>query len=70
MLSNITIPKCPDCNQDAMLHRCFSHIPGKESFKKNGWYCEECNAGPYKLGSMTEQKASESAKQLLSQDNK
>ncbi|MET4696128.1 hypothetical protein [Endozoicomonas lisbonensis] len=66
MLSDMKIPRCPECQADAMFHRCISHIPTKAAFKRNGWYCEQCKSGPYQLGTMTEAKAAETAKALLS----
>lgn len=70
MLSDIKIPRCPGCQADAMFHRCVSHVQERAGFKKNGWYCERCHAGPYQLGTMTEAKAAETAKTLLGRSDK
>ncbi len=65
MLSDIKIPRCPECHADEMFHRCVSHIQTRAAFKQNGWYCGKCNAGPYQLGTMTEAKAAGTAKAIL-----
>ncbi len=58
-------PPCPKCKKDEMHHRCLSHVPGTATFRKNGWYCQSCKAGPYQLGTMTEAKAAQFALALL-----
>jgi hypothetical protein len=56
---------CPTCKADDMAHICKSHVPGTAAFRKNGWYCQTCKAGPYQLGSVTEADAARFALALL-----
>lgn len=63
-LADWTPPNCPNCNADSMLHKCISHVPGTASFRKNGWYCESCSAGPFQLGNKTEADAASFALRL------
>ena len=42
--------KCPECGSKHLIHLCYSPInAGKKQqlFNKNGWYCEQCKAGPF-----------------------
>ncbi|WP_165862921.1 hypothetical protein [Vibrio sinensis] len=46
-----TPPPCPECGADAMFHKLLSQIPSTKAFRMlNGWYCSECQAGPFQLG--------------------
>ena len=63
-LNDWTPPCCPQCNADDMRHICFTHVPSWAAFKKNGWYCDSCKAGPFQLGSVTEQNAAKFSKRL------
>lgn len=38
-------PRCPKCNTEEMKHMLW--VVGDS---RNGWYCENCGAGPYRLG--------------------
>ncbi|EGR0524990.1 hypothetical protein FG062_14675 [Vibrio cholerae] len=62
---NWTPPPCPSCGKDEMEHKCVSHVQGTAAFKKNGWYCQSCNAGPFQLGSVTEDECAAFANGLL-----
>lgn len=53
-LSDWIPPPCPKCQSEDMYNLCFSHVPGSGHFRKNGWYCESCSAGPYQLSDVTE----------------
>jgi hypothetical protein len=63
-LTDWTPPNCPQCKADSMRHICFSHVISGAAFKKNGWYCDICKAGPFQLGNVTEADAAIFAKQL------
>lgn len=52
-----TPPPCPKCHRDSMIHKCKSHVPGTSTFRKNGWYCEHCDAGPFMLSKKAEESA-------------
>jgi len=56
---------CPDCHADRMFHRCVTPVSGEAGFRLNGWYCELCNAGPYRLGNVSEQVAAATAVSLV-----
>lgn len=43
------LPHCPNCHGEEMTHR-FSGVGSL----RNGWYCDQCGAGPYRLGTMEE----------------
>ena len=64
------LPDCPSCNGENMTHKCFSHVPASQAFKKNGWYCDDCQSGPYQLGFVTEEFISGFAKRLLAEKSK
>ncbi|MGP9509133.1 MULTISPECIES: hypothetical protein [Halomonas] len=68
-LPDLNPPVCPYCQSDAMAHVCFSHIAGTAAFKKNGWYCDACGSGPYRLGAVRETDASATAAMLLAPAN-
>ncbi|AJY53091.1 hypothetical protein KO116_P100345 (plasmid) [Halomonas sp. KO116] len=59
------VPPCPDCHADKMFHRCVTPVSGEAGFRLNGWYCELCNAGPYRLGNVSEQDAAATAFSLV-----
>jgi len=56
-LPELKIPVCPSCKTDQMHHLCVSHVPGCAGFRKNGWYCQLCETGPYQLGNVSEKDA-------------
>ncbi len=60
-----TPPNCPACQADSMVHKCVSNAPGTAGFQKNGWYCESCNSGPFRLGKVTEADAARLALRLI-----
>ncbi len=62
---NWTPPACPSCGKDEMCHKCVSPVRGSAAFKNNGWYCQVCNAGPFQLGSVTEDECAAFANDLL-----
>ena len=64
-LNDFDVPNCPECGEDEMYHLCVSPVPGTASFRKNGWYCKSCKAGPKQLGSVTEADAARFALALL-----
>lgn len=45
----VHLPPCPACRSKSMVHRCISHAVGTRIFNRNGWYCRDCNSGPYQL---------------------
>jgi len=65
-LKDWTPPSCPKCGADEMAHKLFSHVPSTRAFReKNGWYCEKCKAGPFKLGNATESDAAQFSLKIL-----
>lgn len=59
-------PPCPKCGSDDMIHKLMSLEPASISFRAtNGWYCENCNAGPFQLGKFSESDAAQFAISLL-----
>lgn len=47
----MTQPCCPNCNGNDMIH-CFAVVGSS----RNGWYCDQCGVGPYRLGTLEEAK--------------
>jgi len=59
-------PVCPKCGASEMFHKLVSHIPTTKAFRnENGWYCGQCNAGPYQLGTYSENDAAQFALSLV-----
>ncbi|QHP82794.1 hypothetical protein EO763_23155 (plasmid) [Pectobacterium odoriferum] len=61
----INLPSCPSCGRDNMFHRLSNPDPTSETFILNGWYCDDCQAGPYQLGHFSEADAARFALTLL-----
>ena len=64
-LPEFDLPVCPECGEDAMHHKCFSHIHERSQVRKNGWYCQSCGCGPKQLGKMIEAEAARFALKLI-----
>jgi hypothetical protein len=61
MNGQFSVPTCYSCNASSMEHRCFSHVPGTKTFKRNGWYCGSCGTGPQDLAQAPQTAAENSA---------
>lgn len=49
--------KCPDCKSEVIEHKFFTLDSSLRSFgTKNGWYCSQCNYGPFQIGCVSKSK--------------